>query len=266
MPRSRSRTRRSRGKRRTRVGGQEDDGTAALHEFLVPYTRVTLDEACAKKYKEPKLFVWHSAGNRWAQMEQEKVDDLWDPKKHDVQKLCEQLSENMFELFPHMENTFKRALKDVKSRDVAGLYSKGDDLVVVVRTPDEIDPIHEQSLVLGSFLGGSVGGLIAGNALPALFDVGYARLANKNKAENKEAIDVEIQVLSEHLTKLSNANQLDESDLKPLLLGLQKIDTWYDHDQFDIMFDRVFSDDMLNRASKCAGEQCVIEYPWLAKN
>jgi hypothetical protein len=264
MPRSRSRTRRSRGKRRTRVGGQEDDGTAALHEFLVPYTRVTLDEACAKKYKEPKLFVWHSAGNRWAQMEQEKVDDLWDPKKPDVKKLCEQLNENMFELFPRMENTFKRALEDVKSRDVAGLYTKGDNLVVVVRTPDEIDPVNEQSLGMGSFLGGSVGGVIAGSALPALFDVGYRKFKNELNDRNKQTIDNEF----ESLVGLADTFTTDgDIDLKVLLLGLQKIDTWYDHDVFDTMFDKVFSDETLKNANTCqrAGGDCS-SYPWLIKD
>ena len=81
MPR---RPRRSQSRRRTRVGGQEDDGTAALHEFLKPYERISLEDACANDMQHPKLFVWHSAGNRWAQMEQDKVDDLWDHKKQNV--------------------------------------------------------------------------------------------------------------------------------------------------------------------------------------
>jgi hypothetical protein len=236
MPRSRSRTHRRVGKRsRTRVGGIEDNGTAALYEFLRPYTRIALDDKCQYEMVKPKLFVWHSEGNRWSQMPQDKVDDLWNHNKHDVKKLCKELNDNMFELYPHMENTFKRALKDVNSRDVAGLYTDGRDFVVVVRTPDEIFPSHGQALGLSSFLAGGVGGYLAGSAIPKVFDVGTAML---NKTDgNKKAIDDEVI----ELIRLMGEVAVDEkNDGSTLLLGLQKLNTWHDKDMFEIAYNKVW--------------------------
>ena len=257
MPRSRSRTRRSGGKRRTRVGGQEDDGTAALHEFLVPYTRVTLDEACAKKYKEPKLFVWHSAGNRWAQMEQEKVDDLWDPKKHDVKRLCKELDDNMFQLYPHMENTFKRALKDSTTRDVAGMYTDGENFVVVVRTPDEMFSAHQSFLAVSSLLGGGLGGYVAGSALPAAFDYGHKKITH-----SKEKDDANLKQLRKEFTSLSTFLEAPYTDEKvaQLFNGLQKIDTWCDRDTFNAAFDKTYSVSALESIAKYPGQK---SYPWI---
>jgi hypothetical protein len=260
MPRSRSRTHRRVGKRsRTRVGGIEDNGTAALYEFLRPYTRIALDDKCQYEMVKPKLFVWHSEGNRWSQMPQDKVDDLWNHNKQDVKKLCKELNDNMFELYPHMENTFKRALKDVNSRDVAGLYTDGRDFVVVVRTPDEIFSTHGQALGMSSFLAGGVGGYLAGSALPKAFDVVTSRLKKEEDEANKTAIDAEVlklitlmgEVGLDEQKKVASDEQKaaskepdDGSTFRrsTLLLGLQKLDTWHNKDVFERVYKKVYPD------------------------
>ena len=156
-----------------------------------------------------------------------------------------------------MENTFKRALKDVHSRDAAGLYTNGENFVVVVRTPDELFPEHGQALGMASFLGGGVGGYLAGSAPTKSFDVGEKWLSDKQKEkQNKDQILAEVKGLIEtmkHITGAAGAAPAD--DVSPLLLALQKLDTWHHKNEFERVFDKVFPN-----ASELTGQ-----YPWLTK-